>query len=312
VRLVALLLVLCSVPCAALAQELQTIRIRVRNGDTLQLLAAEFYGDRSHAVFIMKANGLTHPRALRPGERVKIPIQQNVTASVGDTLEGLAEQYMGDARRAEFLAEFNNLPADATIAAGQVIVIPFHVTHTAQSLESVESIAAAYFGDAQKAALVRRYNFTDKRALESNETLVIPIYNVRVRPSKLPPVDKKSAEREARLREMEERALEVLPEAQAAWRAGEYTKVKRLLVDLDLDYLPMNQAAAVGVLLGCAYIAFGDDDSAVAIFDKVLRRKPEHSLSTYEHSPKILDVWRRAGGKATARPTNAQPAPAPL
>lgn len=282
---------------AARAQNLETIKERVRRGDTLELLAAEYYGDRQYAVFIMKANKLTHPRKLRPGEKIRIPIQREITAAVGDTLVGLAEEHLGDARRAEFLAEFNNLSPTATLAAGQKIVIPFHVTHRADSLETIESIAAAYFRDSKKAALLRRYNFTDKEALAKGEKLVVPIYNVRVRQSKMPPRDSESTEREARLREMEERAMSALPRARASWRSGDYALVKKELVDIDLDYLPDSVAAEVGVLLGGAYIAFDDTDSALATFQKVLSRKPDQKLDAYAFSPKIRAVWKKAGGE---------------
>ncbi len=285
-----------AVATPARAQELKTIKHRAQVGDTLELLAAEWYGDRQYAVFIMNANRMTHPEKLRKNQKIKIPIQQTITASVGDTLEGLAEQHMGDARRAPFLAEFNNLPQGATIAAGQVVEIPFHVTHRAAARETVESIAATYLGDSKKAELLRRYNFIDADALEPGEKIVVPIYHVRVRSSKLPPPDPKSAEREARLREMEEKAMRALPTARAAWRDGEYTTVKKVLVDIDLDYLPADTAAAVGVLLGSAYIAFADIDSATATFEKVLRRKPGHAIKAYYFSPKVRAVWERAGG----------------
>ena len=47
-------------------------RYRVRKGDTLELLAAEYYGNRIHKIYIMVENGLDHERALKPGERVVI------------------------------------------------------------------------------------------------------------------------------------------------------------------------------------------------------------------------------------------------
>jgi LysM repeat protein len=289
-------LLVCAAATAATAQQLETMKVRARRGDTLELLAAEYYGDRQHAVFIMKANNLTHPRKLRAGERIKIPIQREITASVGDTLEGISDEYMGDARRAEFLAAFNNMSADATITAGQRIVIPFHVTHKAAARETVESIAAAYLGDSKKAALLRRYNFTEQEALAVDEKLVIPIFNVRVRPEKLPPPDPGSTEREARLREMEEKAALALPNARAAWRSGEYGRVKKLLVEIDLDYLPPDTAVDVGILLASTYIAYDDDDSAFAKFENVLRRKPGHAIDPEQASPKVREIWKKAGG----------------
>jgi hypothetical protein len=50
--------------CALLAVPARADRdyltYKVRAGDSLALLAAEYYGDRNHAVFIMVANKLDH------------------------------------------------------------------------------------------------------------------------------------------------------------------------------------------------------------------------------------------------------------
>src|ERR1041384_3270201 len=58
---------------------------RVRQGDSLELIAAEFYGDRTKAVFIMTENRMTHVRPLRPGERLRGPISREVATPPGDT-----------------------------------------------------------------------------------------------------------------------------------------------------------------------------------------------------------------------------------
>ncbi|RMH36810.1 MAG: LysM peptidoglycan-binding domain-containing protein [Deltaproteobacteria bacterium] len=286
-------------PSVARAQKLDTIRVKVRKGDTLELLAAEYYGDRQHAVFIMKANGMTHPRKLKPGERLRIPIQRELTTEAGDTFAELAERYMGDARRAEFLAAFNNLPAGTTLPAGLRLFVPFHVTHTAQATETLESIAAAYLGDRDKASLLKRYNFTDADQLERGDKIVIPIFNVRVRRERLPAIDDQSAARERRRHEMEQLAERALPAARAALREGDFAAIKKALVELDLDYLPSDLAADVGILLGTAYMAFDDEDSARAVFEKALARAPDRALSAYDHSPKVRALWTRLGGKVT-------------
>lgn len=295
-RLLSTLLLLAALAAPARAQELNVFRHKVEAGDTMELLAAEYYGNRKHAVFLMKANNMTHPEKLRPGRRLKIPRQLEIIANVGDTLEGFAEQYMGDARRAPFLAEFNNLPAGASIAAGQTIVIPFHFKHTAQARETLTIVAATYLHDGRKADLLKGYNFIDVDELERGESIVVPIYNVRVRPGRMPERDAASVEREARLREMEEKAILALPTARTAWRAGDYDVVKRALVEIDLAYLPTELVVEVGVLLGAAYVAFGDNDSAMATFEQVLRRAPGHALRAYDFSPTIQAVWTKAGG----------------
>src|SRR6185295_148615 len=113
---------------------------RVRQGDTLELIAAELYGDRTKAVFIMVENKLPHARPLRPGERLRIPTSREVATAPGDTFESLAGAYLGSARRGPFLADFNGIPVDDSLAAGTLITIPLTVVHAAATLESVTDI----------------------------------------------------------------------------------------------------------------------------------------------------------------------------
>lgn len=278
------------------------INYRVRAGDTLELIAAEYYGDRRYAVFVMVANKIAHPRPLRPGERIKIPVNRDVTTAPGDTLASLAQTYLGDSKRAVFLAEFNRMEPDASLPAGTHILIPFHVTHVAAAEERVASIAAAYFGDSKNAELLTRYNFLDRPVVAKGESLVVPIFNVRVRESKLPPVDEEAAARTNKRVQVAARAVTALPTAMAAWRDGNFAAVKRELADLDVDYLDGNLAVDISLLLGAAYLATEDEESALARFRQALERKPRHSVSPYWFSPRVREVWLRAGGRVDPGP----------
>ncbi len=274
----------------------------VKPGDSLDLLAAEYYGDRHHAIFIMVANHMDHPRPLKPREKLRVPVTRDVTAAVGDTFEGLAQVYLGDKRRASFLADFNGVSVDDGLAAGTVLTVPFHVVHTAAGTETLDSIAAAYFGDSKNAALLRRYNFLDRDVLEAKDTIVIPIRHVKVRESALPPVDAESRARTEKRKAIEAAASRALPLAQAAWRAGDAAEVRRGLIGLDLDFLGAERAVAIGMLLGAAYVALGDDDSARAAFHRAIERRPAAVMRAYGYSPKIREVWRKAGGAVEADP----------
>jgi len=272
---------------------------KVKDGDSLGLLAAEYYGDRNHAVFIMVANKLLHPRPLKPGEKIRIPVSRDVTAAVGDTWDELAQTYLGDRRRGHYLAEFNGTTGEHTLAAGVTVTIPFHVTHTAAATEPLAQISLAYFGDSTNADMLRGYNFLDRDAINKGETLVIPIHHVKVRDSAMPPVDAESKARTDKRRLMMEAASRALPQALAAWRRTDYGEVKRDLIEVDLDFIDADRAAAIGSLLGAAYVALGDEDSAVATFRRVLERAPTTTLSPYRYSPRILAVWKKAGVPST-------------
>ena len=280
----------------ALADKHDRVTYDVRAGDTLELIAAEYYGDRDDAVFIMLANNITHPQPLKPGMQLQIPVSREITAAPNDTFASLAGLYLADPRRGSFLAEFNGLPADNAPATGSLLSIPFSVNHKASSKEPLSNVATAFLGDASRAKMLREYNFLDHDTLAPGETIVIPIYRVRVRPSKLPPLDANSKARAERRRTTDQNATAALPQAMTAWRSGDYGAVKRALIDIDLDYLDSARAAALGMLLGSAYVAFADSDSAVATFRHVLERRPKQTMDRYRYSPKIREAWQRAGG----------------
>lgn len=296
----ALLLPLPRLALAAPANE--SINYRVKAGDTLELIAAEFYGDRRYAVFVMVANKIARPRPLRPGERLKIPVNRDVTTAPGDKLTSLAEKFLGDTRRAPFLAEPNNLEPDELLPAGTRISIPFHVTHVAANDERVATIAATYFGDTKNAELLTRYNFLDRPVVAKGETIVVPVFHVRVRESKLPPIDEEATARTVKRDQIAARAVTALPTAMAAWRDGNFSAVKRELADLDVDYLDAGLAVEISILLGAAYLAIDDEDSALARFKQALERKQRHSVSPYWFSPRVREVWLRAGGRVDPGP----------
>ena len=273
---------------------------RVKKGDTLALLAGENYGDRRYAILIMATNQIKHDANLRPGTKLRIPTNHEVTTNAGDTLASLAEQHLGDARRKKFLAEFNDLSPDESLPVGMVIKIPLVVQHRASGREAIADIASGYFGSAQKAAktkLLREYNLLAEPTIEPGQAIWIPIDNVEVRPSRRPRPDADSRARAEKRTRMQKLARHALTEAEKAWSDGDYDTVKALLTTLDSDYLDAAEAVEIDVLLGQTYVAFGDNDTALARFKKALERAPDHRLDPYRYSPKVREVWQEAGGQ---------------
>jgi LysM repeat protein len=302
VRLAAALLILTALAAApAHAQDAtnNTVVYRVKQGDTLELIAAEFYGDRTKAVFVMVENKLTHARPLKPGEKLRIPVSRDVTSAAGDTFKSLAETYLGNPGRGRFLAEFNGLPPDDGLPAGTLITIPFTIVHAAQATESISDIAKAYFGDGKNTELLRRYNFLEKAAIDKGEQLIVPVYHVRLSAAKMPALDAESKARRDHRREASGRVARALPAARQAWKDGDFAGVKGALAQIapDLDYLDAAEAVEVGVLLGAAHMAYDDDELALASFKRAVDRQPQYALRRYDYSPRVLTVWQKAGGK---------------
>lgn len=285
-----------------------TVLHRTKRGDTLELLAAEYYGDRRHAVLLAAENGIDPVRQpfaqpLRPNLRIRIPVNRQIVTNAGDSLASLARAQLGDARRARFLVGFNDerqvdLPADGPLAAGQILDIPIQVHHRVKPKDTLASLAALYFGAARKADLIREYNFLEAEALVPGSVLVIPIHRVTVQPARIATPDAAARERAERHRAMQAQARDALAGARMAWRAGDYGMVKDTLLALDLDYLVTADAVAAGVLLGSTWVALDEPEEAMAAFREVLERAPTHALDAYEVSPKIRAVWDQARGPA--------------
>lgn len=296
------LLALLAATATASAQPDTALTYRVQKGDSLELLAAEFYADRNDAIFIMVENHMQHARKLVPGERLRIPVTREIRTAKGDTFESLAQRYLGDSKRAPFLADFNHRSVEESLATGTDLTIPFHVMHTAAGNESLASISAAYFGNSKHADELARYNDLDKTSLEKGETIEIPILTVRVRNAKLPPLDTESQARDKQRKEAVAQAQAALPVARTAWLEGDFARVKEALAQLadKTDFLDTDTAVEVDLLLGKAHVAFDDTPLAVAAFARVLARRPRYELSPYHDSPKVLEAWQTAVSQSQA------------
>lgn len=298
--LVAVAAVVAAAPTAH-AQEKDTSRpiaYRVRQGDTLELIAAEFYGDRNKGALIATENKLTRPRALRPGERLRIPVPREITSSPGDTFESLALTYLGSAKRGAFLADWAGLSHDDSLPAGIPIAIPLTISHVAQGTESLGDIARLYFGDARNAEMLRHYNQLDKPSVDKGDTVLVPAYQVKLSPAKQPPADAETRTRREHRREALGRAARALPAARLAWKVGDLAQVRDGLSRLepDLDYLDTDDAVELAILLGAAHVAFDETEPALTCFRRALDRQAQHVLRRYDHAPKVLAVWQKAGG----------------
>jgi LysM repeat protein len=292
--------ILCALSATAMAQEaVSDVAYRVKQGDTIELIAAEFYGDHTHtAAFIVEENKLKAPFKVYPGERIKVPVTREIATAKGDRFDKLAAQYLGDAKRAPFLAEVNHMQPDEPLATGTLIAIPFHIAYTAQAAESLGQISTELFGDAKQSEVIRAYNGLDKPGVDKGETVLVPVMHVRTRPEHTPTLDADSAQRHDAQKHAIADAVAVLPLARTAWLEGDFMRVRDLLgpVAKRFDYLDNAAAIDVGVLLGKADVAFDDKDAATELFRDVLVRSPGQMLSAYAESPKVLETWRAAGG----------------
>jgi hypothetical protein len=274
-----------------------------RATDTPEALAAEYYGNRSLALFILEANGLPRGRGLKAGQKVRIPTAFRYRLKRGETLELIAARFLEDKRRAPYLAQWSGLPRGDKGREGEEVVVPFQLVHKAPAPESLQSLARNYYGDAGQAKLLAGYNFRSSPVLAPGDKLIVPITHVRVRSVHLaphaapsekvaeaPPPD--AAKREA---ELAERVAARLARAELAYKEGSYPDVPAQLTKLLSEEDPSEpQLVAIHRLLAFAYVALGADEVAVKEFREVLERDPDLVLDPALVSPKIRAAFDRA------------------
>ncbi|HEY0253385.1 MAG TPA: LysM domain-containing protein, partial [Kofleriaceae bacterium] len=278
-----------------------SIVYRVKPGDSIDIVAAEFYGDHARtSLFIVDENKWKTYKKLNPGERIRVPVTREITTAKGDRLEDLAQKYLGDASRAPFIAQYNNISQTTLPASGITLRLPMVIGHVAQTTESLAAISQFYFGDAKQVDVIRAYNnLGDKQSVEKNDLVYVPVMTVRVRPERLPVPDADSIARRKDHAAANDAAAAALPVARTAALQGDYAGVAKGLRDLGkkLEYVDAPMMGEIGMLLGKAMVAAGDKDGAKAIFTQVLSREPKRELSAYYESPTVLEAWRAAGGR---------------
>jgi len=286
-----------------------------RPGDTPESIAADYYGNRSQAIFIVETNGLERDKPLKPGQRVRIPTAFHYRVRKGDTLEGLAQKFLDDKRRSPFLAAFSGLRPTDKLREWQDLLIPFQHVHRTEVPESLQSVARSFYGDASKAKLLADYNFRTAPMMAKGEKILVPISHVHIRAVKLQPIVEKpvvgsskvkevpvptlapAPAKEAQKREAElaEKVGKELAVAEKAYKDGSYSDVPAMLDKvLTAEEPSESQLAELFRLKAFAYVALGLDDLAVNAFREVLARKPDVALDEATVSPKIRAALERA------------------
>jgi LysM repeat protein len=266
-------------------------------GDTVEAIAADYYGNRALSIFITEANGLKGGK-LKAGQRIKIPTAFHYRLRRGDTLEALSQRFLEDRRRVPYLAQINSIHPTDRLQQGQDLIIPFHHVHHAVAPESLQSVARLYYGDPQKGKLLADYNFRSSPMLAKNDKVIVPIWAVRVRSVRLtsaPTQEAPTRETQRKETELAARIGAQLALIEQSYKEGNYADVPPALDKLLTDEEPSEtQLADIFRLKAYAYVALGMDELAVNTFREVIARQPNLVLDEATVSPKIRAVFEKA------------------
>lgn len=141
----------------AVGSAVADIRVKVEGGETVEALAQKYYGDMRRAALVRAANKIPEGDQPAAGAFIKIPGPTIHTVQAGETLQKVSDRFLSGEGGPELLAEANGLARDAKLKPGQVITV-FSEVEVRTGGRTAEDLAAAYLGDANLGARIRRYN----------------------------------------------------------------------------------------------------------------------------------------------------------
>jgi LysM repeat protein len=270
----------------------------VKPGETLAQIAERLYGESKLEVVLVSANALDVQGGtiIVPGMRLEVPAPGHHTILQGETWKELSVAWLGtgDEGRAELLARVNKTVAWVPPVEGQEIEMPAIVTYIAGDGETINSIAARFWGDMFRGWELNRYNHREGVAVKRGEIVLVPMTGLKLT---------EAGRSEARLAaerdgasggmalEQQRKADADLPQLLADVRYGRYAEAiargNRLLGGPTLTH---PQLAMVHRALLEAYVAIDARAAAAAACTAWKSNEPNPVLDPVRVSPKIREV----------------------
>jgi LysM repeat protein len=153
----------------------------VKPGEALAQIAERVYGDARLEPVLVGANALDAQGGsiIAPGMRLEVPAPGHHTVQQGETWGDLALSWLGssDPARTELLARANKGVPWVPPVEGQEIEIPAVITYIAGDGETVNSIAARYWGDPKRGWELNPYNRRDGNMVmvKRGEVMLVPM-----------------------------------------------------------------------------------------------------------------------------------------
>lgn len=281
-------------------------------GDTLASVSERFYGRVELEKVVVAANGFENKVPLLPGMRVEIPAVSFVAVQRGDSWETLAEQHLGDARRAEALALSNDSMPWIRPKLGREIVLPYPLRVVAGRGDSTSSIAYRFLGKRDHGFVVDRFNHLGGDPVEPGDVLLVPVTDLVLtdagREEALRAARRVLGETGGEAAALEERATRELPLLRADVRAGRYVEaVARANQLLSSDSLSSELTASILFELVVAYVAVDARALAEEACVDWRRHAEEVALDPVWVSPKVLAACAKAPPAASEESATNSP-----
>jgi hypothetical protein len=268
----------------------------VKPGETLAQIAERMYASPKLEVVLVGANALDVQggAVIVPGMRLEVPAPGHRTIVSGETWAALALLWLGsgDPSRAELLALSNRGVPWVPPTEGEEIEIPAVITYIAGESETVNSIAARFWGDPNRGWELNPYNRREGVLVRRGEVVLVPVPNLKLTDAGKAEA-KVAAERDATVAgialEQQRRADADLPQLLADVRYGRYGEaVARGNRILGGGSLTRSQLATVHRSLLEAYVAIDARAAASAACSAWRANDLTAVVDPVRLSPKII------------------------
>jgi hypothetical protein len=267
----------------------------VKPGETLAQVAERVYGDARRETVLVGANALDVQggTVIAAGMRLEVPAPGHHTVIQGESWADLALSWLGtnDMARTELLAHANKGVPWVAPVEGQEIEIPAVVTYLAGEGETVNTLAARFWGEPNRGWELNSYNHREGALVRRGEVMLIAMPGLRLTETGRAEA-RTAAERDGAsggmALEQQRRGDAELPQLLADVRYGRYAEAvargNRLLGGGALTH---PQLAIIHRALLEAYVALDARASAAAACAAWRSNEPSPVLDPVRVSPKI-------------------------
>jgi hypothetical protein len=266
----------------------------VRTGESLAHIASRVYGDSKRESVLAGANFLDVQggSAIVAGMRLELPAPGHHRCAGGETWAALAQDWLGDAKRAEVLARENGGVSWIAPTEGQEVRIPYVLTHLAASGDTTAGLANRYLADPNLAWLLDGYNGRKDAPLVRGEVVLVPLLGLSLtaegRNEAAESLERARTETAGTLLDTQRKIEADLPALQGDVRGGRYIEAigrgNRLL---GTGEPTRAQLAVIHRALLEAYVALDATPLAVAACAAWRANEPSPKLDPVYVSPKI-------------------------
>ena len=285
----------------------------VRGGETLASIAQRHYGNPRRESVLVAENGLDTQggASIVVGLRLVVPTVGYHRVRAGETWAEIAQEHYGDVARSYALQEANPTVEAAQPPEGAELLVPYPLRHVAAQSDTLERISELYYGTADRARDLRRFNDLTADRLQRGQVILVPLPDLllseegRARVASATGTPLAGGE----VRALQARIETQLPGLLEHLRRGRYTETvalgNRLL---GRDELTGNQIVTIERALAVAYVALARDDLATRAFAEALTRQPDLELDSRRTSPTVLRAFERARAQRAAMPAQGNDA----